>query len=343
MFCIHPCILNWKKAPFHKKHHELFVFRKTEFVWDNKILCSPHILKRIKGWIRSKSLSVCILPLSYLKSLWKKMKLFQSVKNFYQTMGVYTPQSDHQVHSINSHFLFFSLSMTSNFISIFAYFLFKAISIEDYGSSFNKSMAGLSASANFFIIFWQMPTVLRLIENCEQFIEKSKKNQKISMQISKITIQLNRSGKWVNFKGNVHQIEWNDWTNLEIDLLCHGSIIICCRRFTTNTINIDQLFHLWFARWIISRDSNDVCSKQFSLFLFWQNDTMILFNFDFVHLNLGCHSITKHQQDTCAAMYFKLLEIFAYCFLRCRLWLSTLEHAYWLIHLWMISKTICRI
>lgn len=102
------------------------------------------------------------------------MNLFQSVKKLYQTVGVYTTQSD-QIYAINLNFVFFSLSIALSFISMFAYFLIKAESIEDYGSSFYTSTAGLNALVNVFIMFWQMPTALQLIQNSEQFIAKSKK------------------------------------------------------------------------------------------------------------------------------------------------------------------------
>lgn len=108
----------------------------------------------------------------------ENIKLFQLVTSWYQTMSVYSPQSNHQVHSINRNFLFFTLSIALNFSSTFAYFLLKANTIEDYGITFYTSMAGLCALADVLIIFWQTPTILRLIENCEQFIEKSEKNPK---------------------------------------------------------------------------------------------------------------------------------------------------------------------
>lgn len=125
------------------------------------------------------------------------MELFQSVKKLYQTMGVYSPQSD-RIYSINSNLLFFTVSMASYISSIFAYFLFRAKTIGDYGTSFNISMAGLSALSQVFVTFWQMPTVLRLIENCEQFIETSKKKFRIfkckTIRIFKlITKHLNRN------------------------------------------------------------------------------------------------------------------------------------------------------
>lgn len=102
------------------------------------------------------------------------MILFQSLKKLYQTIGVYSPLSN-QIYSINSNFLFFSLSIASNFCSMFAYFLFKAKSVEDYGNSFYGSTAALSSLADVVINFRQIPTALQMFKNCEQFIEKSKK------------------------------------------------------------------------------------------------------------------------------------------------------------------------
>ena len=60
------------------------------------------------------------------------MKLFESLRKFYQTMGIYPPQPDH-INPINLKILFFFWYIALVSTSTLWYFLFEAESLQDYG------------------------------------------------------------------------------------------------------------------------------------------------------------------------------------------------------------------
>lgn len=103
------------------------------------------------------------------------LKLFQSVQEFYQTMGIYSAQSN-QLLSFNVKKVFFLFSITTTTISIGLFFLFKASTIQEYGSSLGGASADLYSLLDFVISVCQMPNILKLFELFEIFIEKSKLN-----------------------------------------------------------------------------------------------------------------------------------------------------------------------
>lgn len=96
--------------------------------------------------------------------------LFQCVRNYYHTMGLYTPQSN-QTRALNIKTLSFLLSMIVLFLSCFGYFLLKAQNILDYGQSFYGSMTDIYSLLDCMITIWRMPVILKLIGMCEQTIE----------------------------------------------------------------------------------------------------------------------------------------------------------------------------
>lgn len=98
------------------------------------------------------------------------MKLFAILRGIYQMMGIGPPQNN----AINSKNLFFFLSTLIGFLSIAAYFLFKAHSVEAYVNSFHTLVTNLIFLLYFSEIFWQMPNTTQLIQQFEDFIEKSK-------------------------------------------------------------------------------------------------------------------------------------------------------------------------
>ena len=88
-------------------------------------------------------------------------------------MGIYSEQSN-QTFSFNLKILFFSLSVFLIFTSDFAYFLFQAELIQEYGISFYSCLSELYTLSDLVLTIWQMSTILKLIEMCEKFIEKSR-------------------------------------------------------------------------------------------------------------------------------------------------------------------------
>lgn len=101
------------------------------------------------------------------------MKLFQSVQSFYCTMGVYPPEPNQRL-SFRLKRIFFPLSSFITFLALVAFFFFEAQTVEQYASAFHGSITELVILADFHIIAWQMPNILKLIENFERFIEKRK-------------------------------------------------------------------------------------------------------------------------------------------------------------------------
>lgn len=100
-------------------------------------------------------------------------KLFQFVQKFYQTMGIFSSQPS-QLIWLNVKKIFFLFFITASFISISSFFLFKASTISEYGSSFSGALSDLYALLDLLITIWQMPNILKLIRMFEIFIEKSK-------------------------------------------------------------------------------------------------------------------------------------------------------------------------
>lgn len=101
------------------------------------------------------------------------LKLFQSVQQFYQTMGMYSSQSS-QLLSPNVRKAFFLISITAITVSIGWFAVFEASTIQEYGMSFYGVFSDLYALLDLIITTWQMTNILKLIELFEIFIEKSK-------------------------------------------------------------------------------------------------------------------------------------------------------------------------
>lgn len=104
------------------------------------------------------------------------MKSFKFARKYYQTLGIYSPTSSSQHNqkaSINSQNLLFFISEISMFISTAGYFLFKATTFFERAETFYVSLTELICVFNFLNQFWQMSKILDLIQQFEDFIEKS--------------------------------------------------------------------------------------------------------------------------------------------------------------------------
>lgn len=105
------------------------------------------------------------------------IQLFQSLRQYYQTMGIYLPKNTNQGCSVNrksSFFLFFYIQLI---ISSMLFFSYKAESVLEFGASFYAVISELFCTWYFLIKMFQMPKILKLIEAFEKFIEKSKWNE----------------------------------------------------------------------------------------------------------------------------------------------------------------------
>lgn len=101
------------------------------------------------------------------------IKLFQYLQSYYyQAMGIHLPQSN-QKCSANWRNLFAVFSIAILFLEAFAFLLFKAKTTFEYGTNFYTSISEYCCLLYFFIQYRQMPNISKLIESCEEFIEKS--------------------------------------------------------------------------------------------------------------------------------------------------------------------------
>lgn len=61
------------------------------------------------------------------------------------------------------------------FITSFAFFLWEAETVDDYGTSFYGAVSQLCLTHNFLQVVWKMPDILKLLRNFENFIDSSKR------------------------------------------------------------------------------------------------------------------------------------------------------------------------
>lgn len=99
-------------------------------------------------------------------------KLFQFVQKLFKILGIRPPQKNETL-SFNSRNLFFLFCYAQLFLSMIAFFLFKAKTMLEYGSSFFMFITQFIIALFFLILMWRITNILKLIAEFEQFIEKS--------------------------------------------------------------------------------------------------------------------------------------------------------------------------
>lgn len=131
------------------------------------------------------------------------IKLFQSLKSFYQTAGlVIQPTKSNRNYAFNAKNLFFLITPAVSCVSELAYFMFQSESIIESAQTFYTALEAGACIFNFMIQFLKISDILKLIERLDCFVEESKelnsseKNAKIKKFSngfdSKKTIRLNR-------------------------------------------------------------------------------------------------------------------------------------------------------
>lgn len=101
------------------------------------------------------------------------IKLFQSVRKFYQNIGIYPSQPNQNCSPNAKNILIFSSLILLGILSS-AFFLFQAKSIGEYGFSFYTSISELNIAVVVTLLALEMPKLLNLIDGMEQFITRSK-------------------------------------------------------------------------------------------------------------------------------------------------------------------------
>lgn len=105
----------------------------------------------------------------------KAIKLFQNVRKFYRTLGIYPPSpTSNQTISLNRKNLFILSGSLITFTLPSAYLLFEAKSISEFGIPFCVSVIILSTIAINLIQIWRGGRIYQFIENCDGFIEQRK-------------------------------------------------------------------------------------------------------------------------------------------------------------------------
>lgn len=100
-------------------------------------------------------------------------KLFHSLRQLYQTLGIY-PSEASQTYRFEWKTIFFVASTGLLFITSFAFFLFEAETVDDYGTSFYTSVSQCTQTSNIFIMIWRMPIIVELLKKFERLTELSK-------------------------------------------------------------------------------------------------------------------------------------------------------------------------
>lgn len=102
------------------------------------------------------------------------IKFFQFVQKFYQITGIYSSQSNQQkrwTHSIRTIFL---ICFGQYMFTLAAFLVLKAKSMFEYGFTFYVLITIINGTVIYLTFIWQLKNILKFIENCEAFIEKSK-------------------------------------------------------------------------------------------------------------------------------------------------------------------------
>lgn len=101
------------------------------------------------------------------------IKLFQLVQKLYQMLGIQRPQKNEAI-AFNSRNLFFLFCYTQLCGSMMAFFLLRASTMLEYGSSFFMFITQFYITVDFLILMLRISKILDLITEFENFIEKSK-------------------------------------------------------------------------------------------------------------------------------------------------------------------------
>lgn len=121
---------------------------------------------RLPFWILQLKIYFCIVS-AVNKN---RMKLFVSVRRFYEFMGVYPSQSQ-QKFPFNWRNLIILLSLIVTFGILACSFLFEVNTIIEYAESFYITITVLGSLINFFTSFWKTKNIYMFVEKLEKFSE----------------------------------------------------------------------------------------------------------------------------------------------------------------------------
>lgn len=101
------------------------------------------------------------------------VKIFQSLRKFYEMAGYYPSQSSNQNPQFNVKNLFMLISIIQFFTASIAFFLFAATSINEHADCLYICSTCGASTIHILTHIYKIGQILQLIENFEKFIEKS--------------------------------------------------------------------------------------------------------------------------------------------------------------------------
>lgn len=114
-----------------------------------------------------------------------KIKLFESLLSYFHILGTFSPDSskNRRLNQRNVFVLFIYIQLI---VSAFAFTLFKAESLIEYGLNFYGYVT--QSLCTFIVLFqiYRMLDILKFIENCELLIERSKFVKQLKFDIFSI-------------------------------------------------------------------------------------------------------------------------------------------------------------
>lgn len=105
------------------------------------------------------------------------VRLFQNLREYYQTMGIYLPNSSIRRHYLNQRNSFFLTCYTQLLITSMLFLLFEAETTLEFGAALYAVLAESFCIWYFLIKMYKMPKILQLIDKFDAFMEKSKRIQ----------------------------------------------------------------------------------------------------------------------------------------------------------------------
>lgn len=165
----------------HKKKHDTKRFSSEKFfifellsVWKKTPTnYSSHSKQYILWSIEHKPNSVDRSVVSLWPSIimTSSVKLFQFFQNIHQTIGICESQPNQQRWLKK---LIYRIGLVSFVFSSFAFLIFEARSLFDYGFGSFSLITVVNSSILYVLFIWKSENILKSIGKCEEFIEKSK-------------------------------------------------------------------------------------------------------------------------------------------------------------------------
>lgn len=229
------------------------------------------------------------------------IRLFQSLRGYYQMMGIYSPESSNQRYSINGRNSFFLFCYTQLLISSVLFLLFEAETTLEFGAAIYALLAESFCIWYFLMKMWRMPRILRLIDGFDAFMEKSKCIQLIWMKYFVNDFFFSQYSNLCRsaWKNHVLWIDSKNWTHEWTFAHCSGKIITFGYFSAVSHYNDGQLLLVGHEKWVIllaisgdvsriSEKLNRIAAIYSERLLFLYKFTIQLENTTWIHASLNC-------------------------------------------------------